>query len=182
MALALRLTSSSRVGFQNITRTFLQGQLAKGTASSTNAIKEQARKEMVNFWAKNKALGRPFSPHLTIYKGGLPMNLSLIHRVSGTAMGVVWVFLGCSAVAFSGQYKDIVDWVKQLDLGSPIVSACKWVLAFPLVYHSINGVRHISWDRALGMTLPAIYKTGYSVFFVSLCVTTALCLYKYHPS
>ena len=32
------------------------------------------------FWAKNKALGRPMSPHLTIYKFQLTSMLSISHR------------------------------------------------------------------------------------------------------
>ena len=36
------------------------------------------------FWAKNKALGRPMSPHLTIYKFQLTSMLSISHRLIRT--------------------------------------------------------------------------------------------------
>jgi hypothetical protein len=32
------------------------------------------------FWAKNTALGRPMSPHLTIYKFQITTMLSISHR------------------------------------------------------------------------------------------------------
>ena len=36
------------------------------------------------FWAKNRALGRPMSPHLTIYKFLLTSMLSISHRWDDT--------------------------------------------------------------------------------------------------
>ena len=35
------------------------------------------------FWAKNKKLARPLSPHLTIYKPQLTSMLSISHRITG---------------------------------------------------------------------------------------------------
>ena len=35
------------------------------------------------FWAKNKRLSRPLSPHLSIYKPQLTSMLSITHRVTG---------------------------------------------------------------------------------------------------
>merc|ERR1719516_453325 len=37
------------------------------------------------FWSKNKALNRPLSPHLTIYKFQLTSMLSITHRATGLA-------------------------------------------------------------------------------------------------
>ena len=35
------------------------------------------------FWAKNKRLARPMSPHLTIYKPQLTSMMSITHRITG---------------------------------------------------------------------------------------------------
>ena len=35
------------------------------------------------FWKKNKRLGRPISPHLTIYKPQMTSMLSITHRGTG---------------------------------------------------------------------------------------------------
>lgn len=50
-------------------------------------------RENEDFAAKNARLGRPQSPHLTIYKLQLTSTLSLTHRATGIALGgivTVW--------------------------------------------------------------------------------------------
>lgn len=50
------------------------------TTPSTAALKAQTAED---FWAKNKRLRRPVSPHMTIYKPQITSLLSLSHRASG---------------------------------------------------------------------------------------------------
>ena len=42
--------------------------------------REDHKASQIEFWAKNKALARPMSPHLTIYKFQLTSVLSISHR------------------------------------------------------------------------------------------------------
>jgi succinate dehydrogenase (ubiquinone) cytochrome b560 subunit len=52
-----------------------------------------APRDNEGFDAKNARLGRPMSPHLTIYRPQLTSVLSFTHRATGMAMGgfvTVW--------------------------------------------------------------------------------------------
>ena len=46
------------------------------------------------FWSKNKALKRPISPHLTIYKFQLTSMLSITHRGTGLAQSGMLISQG----------------------------------------------------------------------------------------
>jgi len=41
--------------------------------------------------------------------------------------------------------------------------AAKGTFAFPFVYHSISGLRHLTWDTARELTIKGVYRTGYAV-------------------
>jgi len=45
--------------------------------------------------------------------------------------------------------------------------ALKGTLAMPFVYHSFNGLRHLTWDTARELSLKGVYRTGYAVMAVS---------------
>ena len=47
-------------------------------------------------------------------------------------------------------------------------------LAWPFTYHLLNGCRHLTWDLGMGLRMPDIHKTGYTV--LGLSVVTALLL------
>ena len=40
-----------------------------------------------------------------------------------------------------------------------------------LVYHLLNGIRHLLWDAGWGYELPKVYATGYAVFAVGFVLT-----------
>ena len=69
------------------------------TSPSAAALKAQSAED---YWAKNKRLRRPVSPHLTIYKPQITSMLSITHRGSGLALSVLVSALGigeCSATS-----------------------------------------------------------------------------------
>ncbi|KIH52947.1 succinate dehydrogenase cytochrome b subunit [Ancylostoma duodenale] len=78
-------------------------------------------------WAylqRQKALGRPISPHLTVYQPQL-----------------TWMF----------------------------------VIAFPIIFHTLNGIRFIGFDLAKGVeNTKQIYKTGYLVLGLSAIIAAAV--------
>jgi succinate dehydrogenase / fumarate reductase cytochrome b subunit len=43
-----------------------------------------------------------------------------------------------------------------------------------LIYHALNGVRHLSWDRGIGLTIPAIYRSGWIVLLLTVGITALL--------
>ena len=55
------------------------------------------------FWSKNKALKRPISPHLTIYKFQLTSMLSITHRGTGLAQSGMLTGAGLGALMLPGR-------------------------------------------------------------------------------
>lgn len=58
--------------------------------------------------------------------------------------------------------------------GWPIAAkiAAKATLAFPFFFHSLNGLRHLTWDLGLGFKNKTVMQTGWAV--VGLSVVTGL--------
>ncbi|KJE92286.1 succinate dehydrogenase cytochrome b subunit [Capsaspora owczarzaki ATCC 30864] len=128
------------------------------------------------FFEKNKALGRPLSPHLTIYRPQLTSVLSITHRATGAAM----TFAISTAAVYSAlsvhDFAYNIDLVRSLDLPSVVTLTAKYILAWPLVYHSLNGIRHLVWDSGRALVLKDTYLGGYIVFGLSLVGASLLTL------
>jgi succinate dehydrogenase / fumarate reductase, cytochrome b subunit len=118
---------------------------------------------------------RPLSPHLQIYRPQLTALLSIIHRSTGVALtaasvGLVWglVALAAGPEAFM-RFTDVANGI----LGRLVTAA----FVFCLVYHWLNGLRHLAWDTGWGLDLKRAYATGWLV--VALAPTlTALVLWR----
>lgn len=55
----------------------------------------------------------------------------------------------------------------------------KAAMAFPFVFHSLNGVRHLVWDTGKELSLKGVYKTGYAVL-AGTAVLGAYLTFFYH--
>lgn len=117
---------------------------------------------------------RPLSPHLQVYRWPLSMALSILHRASGVALAVgsivlVWWLM---AVAAGGDhYQRFVDC-----LSSPLgkLALFGWTLA--MMFHLLNGVRHLLWDSGWGFELGRAQKTGWVVVIGTFVLTAAIWL------
>jgi succinate dehydrogenase (ubiquinone) cytochrome b560 subunit len=47
----------------------------------------------------------------------------------------------------------------------------KATMAFPFVFHSLNGLRHLSWDMLVGLNNKAVIQTGWTVVGLSAAAT-----------
>lgn len=115
---------------------------------------------------KNQRKARPVSPHLQIYKPQLTWVLSGFHRITGVAMAFPFYALTCGyAAATILNYPLDVDAVVAAFAGLPLVvkAGIKATMAFPFVFHSFNGLRHLIWDTGKELTLKGVYRTGYVV-------------------
>jgi succinate dehydrogenase (ubiquinone) cytochrome b560 subunit len=54
--------------------------------------------------------------------------------------------------------------------------AGKVLVAYPFTFHAFNGIRHLLWDTARGLTLKGVYATGYTVLGLSTVSAVALAL------
>ncbi|VDP38808.1 unnamed protein product [Schistosoma margrebowiei] len=159
---------------------------AKGSTSEN--VRRQAEKEMQSFWDRNATERRPWSPHLQVYSAPLVMRFSFLHRATGIAMAIVWSSVGIGAFFFTGHYDSILDYVKNMHLGSSVIAACKFILCYPLVYHYLNGIRHLvsvhcivnysflhaAWDYAIGFPIKTCNTTGFIALGSSLVISAIL--------
>lgn len=117
---------------------------------------------------------RPLSPFMlgTLYRLQITSVMSLMHRVTGIvasvgAFGLAWWLL---AVAAGGQaYADA-----SACLASPLGMLALAAFTFALVYHLLNGIRHLMWDMGTGFELPEVYRSGYVVIALSVLLTAAI--------
>lgn len=119
-----------------------------------------AKKE---FWNKNRELNRPTSPHLSVYKIQLTTTLSILHRITGAGTGAIF-YAGaiglplCTTMSFP----EVVHLI-QATVPSFLIVASKTAIGGGLIYHTLNGVRHLFWDYGYGFKLRELYISGYVV-------------------
>jgi succinate dehydrogenase / fumarate reductase, cytochrome b subunit len=92
---------------------------------------------------------RPLSPHLQIYRWSWTMTMSILHRVTGSALyiGTVLVAIWLIAMATSPAAYDRVQWFYGSIIGRLILFGYTWIL----MHHMLGGVRHLVWDFGRGM-------------------------------
>jgi len=141
---------------------------------STKITTSSLVRSQEDFWSKNSRLKRPMSPHLTVYKLQLTSMLSITHRGTGVAMTAVTVSFALAALALPGNFEHYLGLVKALEIPAWIIFSGKTVLAWPLCYHSFNGIRHLAWDLGYGFDIGMLYKSGWFVFFGSILAAAFL--------
>ncbi|KAI0227172.1 Succinate dehydrogenase cytochrome b560 subunit, mitochondrial [Lamellibrachia satsuma] len=138
----------------------------------------KAHEEMRAFWEKNHRLGRPLT-HFTTYRMHQPMLMSLGHRISGIAMGVAFYGLVIGLYVMPGDFTHYIDLLKSFDLPKWFLFPAKMVVAFPLMYHYMNGMRHLSWDAGKGVRLATMYKTGWSILAAAIVASACVASLSY---
>ncbi len=108
----------------------------------------------------------------TLYRLQITSVMSLMHRVTGIiasvgAFGLAWWLL---AVAAGGDAYASASSVLNSPFGLVVLAA----FSFALVYHLLNGIRHLMWDAGLGFELPEIYRSGYTVIGLAVVLTAAI--------
>lgn len=85
----------------------------------------------------------------------------------------------CSVAAISitllllpGDFTTYLEMIRNLNLSPIIIYGAKIVLAFPVTYHFLNGIRHLAWDAGMGFELKTLYKTGYFVMGLTALVVS----------
>ncbi|KAL0101403.1 hypothetical protein PUN28_018910 [Cardiocondyla obscurior] len=123
---------------------------------------------------KNMRLKRPLSPHMTIYKFELPAILSITHRTTGIMLSSYAMFLGLGTLFIPGGIPCFIEAVNSWGLPLPILFAGKMLVALPASFHTFNGMRHLSWDLGMFLSIKEVYSTGYAV--AALSVISAIVL------
>ena len=115
---------------------------------------------------------RPLSPHLQVYRWQITMTMSILHRASGVilvvgAFALAWWLL---ALAAGGEaYADAAEC-----LASPLGKLFLFGFTLSLVYHLLNGVRHLLWDAGWGFEIPEFYASGWTVAALTVIFTLVI--------
>jgi succinate dehydrogenase / fumarate reductase cytochrome b subunit len=120
---------------------------------------------------------RPVSPHLQIWRWTPTMAASITHRAAGAALyagTIALALLVFSAAAAPGLYQFLAG-----VLGSPFGALILFGYAFALVFHMLNGLRHLYWDMGRGLDLKSAKMTAIFAFaaaFVAAVIITVAAL------
>ncbi|CRG87293.1 succinate dehydrogenase (ubiquinone) cytochrome b subunit [Talaromyces islandicus] len=124
-------------------------------------------------------LNRPVAPHLSIYRPQITWYASALHRITGSAAsGALYVFASAYLIA------PVVGWhLESASIAAafgalPLLAKVlvKFGLAMPVTFHSLNGIRHLTWDFGKQLTNKQVIQTGWTVVGLSTAAALALAL------
>lgn len=128
---------------------------------------------MIGRNSEGKLVQRPVSPFMlgSAYKFQISSTTSILHRISGCALGVgtllfaLWLVTAASGeAAFSVMQWCLASWVGMIILFGFTLALC---------YHFCNGIRHLSWDTGKGFEKQTSHRTGVVVFVAAGVMTVA---------
>jgi len=117
---------------------------------------------------------RPLSPHLQVYRPQLTSMMSIAHRASGIVLttGTLVLAAWLVAVALGGESYALLAGL----LAHPLGQFVLFGYTVALIYHALNGIRHLGWDLGYGLTIPEVYRNGHMVLFLTLVLPAGLWL------
>ena len=118
---------------------------------------------------------RPISPHLTIWRWGPHMAVSIFHRVTGNGLATLGAALvvGWLAAAASGPeaYADYMA-LATSPLGIVVAVGLSWFF----FQHLLSGIRHFVLDTGAGYALATNRSWSWATFAGSTLLTALLWL------
>ncbi len=119
------------------------------------------------------ASARPLSPHLTIYRWPVTMMTSITHRATGTGLAVGAVILAWWLVSISNGPEGWQSFHAVAD--TPVGLLVLFGLTWSLIYHFLNGIRHLAWDLGYGFGKQVAERN--SVIILALSIIGALAVF-----
>jgi succinate dehydrogenase / fumarate reductase, cytochrome b subunit len=115
---------------------------------------------------------RPLSPHLQIYRMPVSMVMSIVHRITGSALYFGTLIVAALLVA-AASGPEAYDWVTGLLatwLGLLVLFGYTWAL----LHHAAGGIRHFIWDTGAGFDLETVDLLSWGTLAVSLAGTVLI--------
>jgi len=114
---------------------------------------------------------RPLSPHLIDYRWQLHMMMSIVHRMTGVFLSAGFIYITGWLIAIAAgpeAYRTFLaisgTWLGQLIL---------FGFSLALIYHLLNGIRHMFWDIGRGFEIATIRRSGIFVILLTVVLTIA---------
>ena len=114
---------------------------------------------------------RPLSPFMIgpYYRPQLTSILSILHRATGVLLSLAGFVLAAWLLAVAGGSVAFDRFTAAS--ASPLGQLLLLAVLFSLVYHLLNGIRHLLWDIGWGFEIPRVYATGWTVVTLSVLLT-----------
>ena len=126
---------------------------------------------------------RPLSPHITIWKWGPGMLVSILHRVTGGALAVaglaIFTWWLWAIAAGADEYEKFVSWIIWETSGIPLMLIVLVGLTWAFWQHLLSGIRHLVMDTGAGFELRtnrlfAVLTIAGSLFLTTLTWAIAM--------
>ena len=107
---------------------------------------------------------------LAHYRLPIPGIASIVHRATGLALFVSFLFL-LAMLQMSLKSEAGFEAFRSVVWGNPIAKLVLIGLLFALIYHLVAGVRHMIQDANIWLDLVAARATAFAVFGISVALT-----------
>ncbi len=127
---------------------------------------------------QNPAHVRPLSPFVTIYRWPVTMAASITHRVTGIGLALGMILLAWLLIAVAAgpdAYDEFMSLAQSI-IGRLVLFGFAWAL----VFHFLNGIRHLAWDTGYGFKVRTALGTGFAVYILSVLGAVAIFACAYH--
>ena len=108
----------------------------------------------------------PLSPHLQIWGWTVTMAASITHRATGVGLygGAILLAVWFFAAALGPDAFAPVNAI----VGSPFGLVILFGFTWALLFHALNGLRHLYWDTGRGLAVETAKMTAWLVYAASL--------------
>ena len=122
---------------------------------------------------------RPLSPHLTHYKWGPHMLVSILHRLTGAGAAIVGgALLAWWLAAAAGGPESYADFTAWVTMPWALII---WIpLSWGVIQHTLSGLRHLAMDIGAGYELGATKAAALATLAGSILLTALLWLYIFY--
>ena len=119
---------------------------------------------------------RPLSPHLSIWRWGPGMTVSILHRITGAGLSIVGLgVLTWWLMALAGgpeSYQTFLDAMRH-PVGLVVLIGLTWAF----FQHLFSGIRHLVMDSGAGFELNANKRYALLTIMASILLTAVLWAY-----
>ncbi|GIX33595.1 MAG: succinate dehydrogenase, cytochrome b556 subunit [Lysobacterales bacterium] len=117
---------------------------------------------------------RPLSPFMIgpYYRPQLTSMTSIAHRITGAllAIGLIGWVVWLHALAWG---------TPTAITGSTLSRLVLLLFSVGAFYHLANGIRHLFWDAGKGLSIPAAYRSGWTVVALTGLFAVAASFYLF---
>ena len=118
-----------------------------------------------------RAVERPLSPHLSVYRVMINTAMSIVHRITGAALyfGTLLLAAWLVAAAMGEQQFNMVNALFGHPIGKLVLVGYTWAI----FHHMLGGLRHFVWDTGRGFEIWQVNLLAWLTIIGSISLTLA---------